>query len=69
MDAREEDSSLAPILSGRDVKSLYDQANTNRATTILMYKLWYINITSTIQQQSHFSKKGKSFNKDTTSKF
>ena len=29
---------------------------TNRATTILMYKLRYINITSTIQQQSYFSK-------------
>ena len=30
---------------------------TNRATTILMYKLRYVNITSTIQQQSYFSKK------------
>ena len=31
---------------------------TNRATTILMYKLRYVNITSTIQQQRYFSKKG-----------
>ena len=30
---------------------------TNRATTILTYKLRYVNITSTIQQQSYFSKK------------
>ena len=30
---------------------------TNRAITILMCKLRYINITSTIQQQSYFSKK------------
>ena len=29
---------------------------TNHATTILMCKLLYINITSTIQQQSFFSK-------------
>ena len=29
---------------------------TNHATTILKYKLRYINITSTIQQQSYFSK-------------
>ena len=31
---------------------------TNRATTILLYKLRYINITSSIQYQSYFTKKG-----------
>ena len=30
---------------------------TNRATTILLYKLRYINITSSIQHHSYFSKK------------
>ena len=30
---------------------------TNRAITILMHKLRYINITSTIQKQSFFSKR------------
>ena len=43
---------------------------TNRATTILMYKLRYINVTSTIQQQSYFAKKNRSSKKDNrTSKF
>ena len=31
---------------------------TNHPTAILMCKLRYINITSTIQQQSYFSRKG-----------
>ena len=30
---------------------------TNRAITIMLYKLRYINITSSIQHQSYFSKK------------
>ena len=43
---------------------------TNRATTILMYKLRYVNITSTIQQQSYFLKKRLySLSTKTTSKF